>query len=109
MSVLNGAPTFHFASWENRRATGHRPGSRSIRRLDTDPVVDRGPDSLFAAEVSLCGLDRDVSGEKLNLFQLPSGRMAQPRARPAKVVRGQLVNAGFAGVLANHMPDRLLR
>ncbi len=39
-----------------------------------DSVIDDGrPDSLLAAQVSFGGLDRDVTGEKLHLFELAAG------------------------------------
>jgi hypothetical protein len=53
----------------DRQRSGHGVGGLSIRGLDTYPVIHRGADSLQAAEVPLRGLDRDVSEEKLDLFQ----------------------------------------
>jgi hypothetical protein len=41
----------------------------SALRFDTDPVVDRSADSLFATKVALSGLNRNVAEEELNLFQ----------------------------------------
>jgi hypothetical protein len=49
-----------------------------LYRLNPDSIVNRGPNSLFAAEVPLGGLDRDVSKKKLDLLQFPSRRMTQP-------------------------------
>jgi hypothetical protein len=44
-----------------------------VFRLDTDSIVDGGMDALFAAKISL-RLDRDVTQQKLDLFQFsPSG------------------------------------
>jgi hypothetical protein len=50
------------------RPTGHGAGGRSLSELDADLVVHRGPNSPFASEVSLGGLDREMPEEKLNLF-----------------------------------------
>ena len=41
---------------------------------------------LLTAEVSLGGLDRGVSGQKLNLLQFSSGHLAQARTRPPEIV-----------------------
>jgi hypothetical protein len=39
-------------------------------------VVDRIPQPLFAAEVTLRGLNGNVAEEKLNLLQLAASKMA---------------------------------
>lgn len=80
---------------------------RSTLRLDTDSVVDGRPDSLLAAQVSLGGLDRDVTKEKLDLFQLGAGGMTQPSACSPQVMRGQPVDPGFLGELADNVPNNL--
>ena len=36
----------------------------------------RPPDALFASEISLCGLNRNVTEQELDLFQLSSGKTA---------------------------------
>ena len=41
----------------------------SALRFDTDPVVDRAADPLFATKVALRSLNRNVAEEELNLFQ----------------------------------------
>jgi hypothetical protein len=41
----------------------------SALRFDTDPVVDRSADPLFATKVALRSLNRNVAEEELNLFQ----------------------------------------
>jgi hypothetical protein len=46
---------------------GHGSGVPVKRALNADPVVHRGPDTLFAAEVPLRGLDRNVSEEKRDM------------------------------------------
>ena len=80
---------------------------RSTLRLDTDSVVDGRPDSLLAAQVSLGGLDRDVTEEKLDLFQLAAGGMTQPGACSSQVMRGQLVDPGFLREFADNVPNNL--
>jgi len=46
-------------------------------------------DSLFAAKIAFSGLNRNVSQQKLNLFQLSPGSVAEPGTRLAEVVRRQ--------------------
>ncbi len=77
------APFFEVLSGfrlDGRQPFPYRAMRRSTLRLDTDSVVDGRPDSLLAAQVSLGGLDRDVTEEKLDLFQLAAGGMTQPGA-----------------------------
>jgi hypothetical protein len=56
-------------------ATGDFAGHLIDGRLDANPVVHRCPDPLLAAEVELSCLDRDMPEQKLNLVQLPAGRV----------------------------------
>jgi hypothetical protein len=42
-------------------------------RLDADPVVDGASQLLLAPEISLGGLDRDVTEQKLDLIQFAAG------------------------------------
>src|SRR5579864_9494465 len=53
------------------RVVGHpsRDWASSRCRLDSDLAVHSGSDSLWAAEIALRGLDRDMAEEKLNLLQ----------------------------------------
>jgi len=50
--------------------------------FDPDSVVDRGPNALLAAKISLRGLDRNVAQQELYLFQFASRCVTQSRARP---------------------------
>jgi hypothetical protein len=54
--------------------------SRWIARFDAYSVVDGKAQFLLAAEVPFRRLDRDVSKQKLDLVQLATGKMAEPRA-----------------------------
>jgi hypothetical protein len=62
------------ATWsfqtDRRQSFPYRAMRRSTPRLDTDSVVDGRPDSLLATQVSLGGLDRDVTEKKLERAQL---------------------------------------
>jgi hypothetical protein len=70
-------------------------------------IVDRGSDALFATEIALGRLDRDVTEKKLNLFQFATGCMTQTSTRPTQVVGCQLPEPGFRSVLPHYMPHRL--
>ena len=77
--------------------------------FNADAVVHGASNPLLAAEVALGRLNRNVPEQKLNLFQFAARSMAQPCACPTKVVRREPLNACFTGILAYHVPDRLLR
>jgi len=63
------------------------PGPPSACGLNPDLVVNGGSNPLLAAEVPFRGLDRDMPKEKLDLLQFAAGRVAEPGASPAEVVR----------------------
>ena len=63
-----------------------------------DPVIHRPAEPLLAADVALRRQHGGVAEQELDLFQLPSRFMAQPSAAPAKIVRGQIVNASSLSV-----------
>jgi hypothetical protein len=52
-------------------------------RFDADMIVHSVAKALLAAEIPLSRLDAHVTEQKLNLFQLATGLMAQARARSA--------------------------
>ena len=76
--------------------------------FDPDSIIHGRPDTLLAAEIPFCGLDRDVAKQELYLFQFASRCVAQPRAGPSQVVRRQLFDGGFRGELTDNVPDDLL-
>jgi hypothetical protein len=49
-------------------------------------VVYSGPEPLLTADVAFRSLHRDMTEKELDLFELSAGRVAEPRARSAKVV-----------------------
>src|SRR5262249_45672464 len=61
--------------------------SRSVWGLYPDFVIDGTLNPLFAAEISFGCLNRNVTEEKLNLFEFASSRMAKPSTGSAEVVR----------------------
>ena len=62
------------------RRVGDTLGSRSALRFDADAVVHCSTNPLFAAEITLGSLYRNVPEKELDLLQLIACRMAQLRA-----------------------------
>ena len=63
---------------------------------------------LFAAQIPLGGLHRDMAEQELNLFQFAAAGVAQLGARPAQVVRGDVLQPYAAAVAVHDMPDNVL-
>jgi hypothetical protein len=51
--------------------------------LQSDSIVNGILEALFAPEVLLCGVDRDVTQQKLQLLEFASGLVAQPCTSPS--------------------------
>ena len=77
--------------------------------FDTDAIVDSSTNALFAAEITLGSLHRNMSEQELNLLQLTSCRVAELCARAPQVVRRKTGKAGFSGIQLDHVPDDALR
>ena len=73
---------------DNSRVVGKsdREPGLSVRRLDSNFVVNSTTNPLFAAQIPFGCLNGKVSEQELDLLQLASGRMAKPSASPAEVV-----------------------
>jgi hypothetical protein len=67
-------------------------------------IVDRVPQSLLAAEVTLCGLDTHVPQEKLDLLEFFSGLMAQPSTRAPEIMWRDLGEAALRTRLLYNSP-----
>ena len=82
-------------------------GNQSISRsrLNADPIVYRVVDSLFAAEIFLSRLNRNVSKQKLDLLEFASSDMAKTRTRAAEIMWRQLTQPELCGVVFNNVPD----
>lgn len=74
-----------------------------------DPVVDRVPKTLLAAEILFGRLDGNVAKQELDLVQFPSGVAAQASARPTEIVRRQILNGRSFGAVLHHVPHDPLR
>jgi hypothetical protein len=55
-------------------------------RFNSDLVVYGLSQSLFASKILFRGLNRDVAEQKLDLFQLAPGAVAETSTRPSKVM-----------------------
>src|SRR5260221_6993831 len=75
--------------------------------FNSDLVVHGLSQSLFTTEIFFSGLHRDVAQQKLNLFQLAPGAVAETSARPSKVMRRKFCNSNLACVLLDDMPYHL--
>ncbi len=67
----------------------------SAFRFDADAIVDGAANALFTAQITFGRLDGDVPEKKLYLLQFSASRMAEPRTRPAEIVRRKPLDACF--------------
>jgi len=74
-------------------------------RFESDPVVDRIAESLFAAEISLRRLDRYMPEKKLNLFEFAACLMAKVGAGSAHVVGRNRTEPAIRSCWPNNGPD----
>ena len=59
----------------------------SVRRLNANLVIYSTLNPLFATEISFGCLNRNVTEQKLNLFEITSGSMAKSSTGSAEVMR----------------------
>lgn len=78
-----------------RLVTGSRPAetfracfSRGRVRLQTDVIIHGVPEPLFATEVPLGRLHRNVAEQELDLFQFTPCLVAQARTGSSQIVWG---------------------
>ena len=76
-------------------------------RFDPDPIIDRVVEALFASEVSLSCLHRDMSQEELDLLKLTARLMTETGTGPAEIVGRQSWNLTNLCFLLHHAPDDL--
>ncbi len=57
-------------------------------RFQANTIIDRIAESLFATQVALRRLHRNVPQKELNLLQFAAGLVTETRASPHQVVRG---------------------
>ena len=73
---------------------------RRLRYAQPDRVIGCANQILFRAQISFGRLHRRMPEQDLDLLKLTSGRAAQFRARPTKIVRGESGDSNFSRVLA---------
>jgi hypothetical protein len=78
----------------NFRIVGNGDRDPSAGRFYPDLVIDGTANALFASEASFCGLNGNVTEQKLDLFEFASGGMTKPSTgsasrtrKPAPVLR----------------------
>jgi len=85
-----------------------RPAVRDLRRslrvgLQPNPIIHRLAETLFAAQVRLRRLHRDMPKKELNLLQLTAGLMTKTGTSPTKVVwRERLDITSLRFLLSRH-------
>ena len=89
-----------------------RPAVRDLRRsrwvrIQPNPIIHRVAETLFATQVPLRRLHRDVPEKELNLLQFTAGLMAKTGASPAKVVRRERRNLTGLCFLFHDTPNNL--
>jgi hypothetical protein len=75
--------------------------------FETDFVVDRISESLFAAQVSLRRLDTHMTEQELDLLKLPTSFMTQAGAGPTQIVWSNIVDATFRRNPFTNAPNHL--
>jgi hypothetical protein len=86
-SSISGAQIIF--AWLMRRLLlcGGRTLPTSVR-FDSDAIIHRVPEPLFAARMPLSRLDAHVAGQELDLFQLAASLVTQTRAYAAEILCG---------------------
>ncbi len=74
---MHFAAEIHVSGWSS---CSSRCCVADLPRFDTEFVVDRYLQTLPAANIALSGLHRDMPEKRLNLLELASGIIAEPRA-----------------------------
>lgn len=76
-------------------------------RFQADPMIHRAAETLFAPQVPLRRLHRDVSQQELNLLQFTTGLMAKTGTRPPEIVRCEARNLIVLCFLLHDTPNDL--
>ena len=96
-SVL-GCPRCNISA--NSRFVQHSAANfreRHFLTLQSQVVVHRDGDLLLGAEIALGGLDRGMSEQELDLFEVASGLAAELGAGAAQVMRPKALDADLFG------------
>ena len=83
-------------------------GSLPVRiRFQPNPIIHSIAESLFAAQVPLRRLHRDVPQKELNLLQFTAGLMTKMGTSSAQIVRRERWNLIFLCFLFDDIPNDL--
>ena len=87
-----------------------RPAVRDLRRslrvgLQPNPIIHRVAETLFAAQVPLRRLHRDMARKELNLLQLTAGLMTKTGTSPTKVVWRERLDITILRFLLHDTPN----
>jgi hypothetical protein len=83
--------------------------SRGIAGFDSEVVVHSDAQLLFAAQVPLRRLNRNVPEQELNLIQLATREMTQTGTSPAEIVRCKLLDSRASRCVFDDFPKNLWR
>jgi hypothetical protein len=75
----------------------------------TEAIVNRLLKILLAAEIPLGGQHGNLSKQELYLFQFAAIHMAEPSARPAKIMWREMVQLHLLSDTSHHVPNDVLR
>jgi hypothetical protein len=75
--------------------------------FQADPIIHRVAEALFATQVPLRWLHRDMPQKELNLLQLPASLMPQTRACALEVVKRERRNLTVLCLLLHDTPNDL--
>jgi hypothetical protein len=93
--MASGFPLVAQGGSDSQNPSCRLVASRGIR-FNAHPVVHRVPELLFAPEVALGCLNRDVPEEELDLVQFAPGQVTQAGTGTSQIVRASLAMSASA-------------
>jgi hypothetical protein len=79
--------------------------SKSLCKVEWDPVIHRMSQVLFASNIAFSRKNGSVTQQELNLFEFAASRVAPTRATTAKIMRRKLLYPGSCRALFDDVPD----
>ena len=74
--------------------------------LEPQRIIHRNGDLLLGTEIALRGLNRRVTEQKLDLFEITSALAAELGTGATEIMRTEVLDADLVSALLNHRPDR---
>jgi len=87
------------------RSAEHRRHNVSGVWLNPDVVIHRAANALFASQVALRSLNRNMPEQKLDLFKFSARSLAQTSAAATKVMRRNVRKSRLLGGVLHNVPD----